>query len=96
MTERELLVAILNAIGALSIRTTGEAFVVCAKDRAGNVYHVYPDDSQVTWVSQKGEAVPPSAVSPVFSDTHCPLHEARCDNRTEPQQAAAPSATPVR
>lgn len=96
MLERELLVALFNALGAYIKRTTGCSFIVCIKDSEGNLHHCYPDDSQVTWFNEQGEVVPPHVGPLGFADMHCPLHEACCGSQQEPQQVAEPSAIGLR
>lgn len=46
--DRALLVALLDAVGALAKRLTGETMLVCVKDSSGGYVHLYQDQG-VTW-----------------------------------------------
>ena len=94
MTDRELIVALFNAFGALSVRLLGESFVICVKDAEGNFQHIFPNDNLVTWVNGQGEVSLPPSDYPVFSEMHCPLHEGRCDMPKESEQVRLSMATP--
>ena len=100
MTEQDwnsnMIIALFNAIGALSVRLLGDSFVVCVKDAEGNVHHVFPDDSRVTWVNGQGEVASPPADSPVFSDMHCSLHGEWNDRTIKSAQDHQEKANPSR
>ena len=53
MKDEEMLVAIFNAVGALSERMTGEIPMLCIKGEDGNIHHIYPNTSNVTWFNQQ-------------------------------------------
>ncbi len=74
MTDRALLVALFNLVGALTERLTHDKFVLCVEDESGNVTHLYSDTSKVTWV---GAAESPSAGSQESGHKHCLIHDAQ-------------------
>ncbi len=89
--DRELLVALFNALGALAKRVTGDTMLLCMKDDQGSWFHFYPNDSHVTWFNQvEVEGRTDSQREP--DATHCPLHVSPCASLSEVHQAAEPSA----
>ncbi|MCI0822333.1 MAG: hypothetical protein J4N34_02770 [Chloroflexi bacterium] len=88
--------AIFNVLGTLSMRLTGQTFLICMKDEEGNISHVYPNDSGVTWINHQGEAVPPDAGHQVSGDMHCPLHGVQYAKQIEPEPVPQQTANGVR
>ena len=83
MSDREILIALFNVMGALAERVTGESFVLCHKDHEGNVIHSYPSTEFVTWFSDSVVAEGQSYSA--LSARHCRLHGVLYDKQQEPQ-----------
>lgn len=49
MTDHALIVALFNLVGAAIERLTGETILLCVEDEAGNIMHLYPDTSKLTF-----------------------------------------------
>lgn len=56
MTDRELLLAILNAVCGLAERVTGERMVVSVESEGGHKWNVYGDP--VSWKSRTDYPAP--------------------------------------
>ncbi len=90
--EREILIAIFNAIGAWAKRTTGATFLVCMRDQEGYKHRIYPNTSNVTWF-RKTEAVANQTGGHVESHSmHFPLHGEIDATPREPRQVVGLSA----
>ena len=68
---RMLLIGMLNALAALSVRLTGQTLVLCLRDSQGNVAHSYPDESRLTLQAPLGSSCRGKELPPM----HCALHE---------------------
>ena len=95
MTEKDMSTALFNVLGALCVRLTGNGAIVGVRNSEGNFDHDFLDDSRVTRVNHLGEIVPLAFDSPVYSGTHCPLHEESSDMPTGPQQSPQLTAIPA-
>ncbi len=73
MNERELLLALFNAIGALTLSLTGQRMLLCIEDGHGNVAHFYPDETKVTL--SPAEPATPAYPSSGHSSMRCALHD---------------------
>lgn len=87
MTDREMLVGLFNAIGVLTERLTGEIPMLCIGDGQGNIHHIYPNTSNVTWINLKAGAVSQPDGHGVLHSICCSLHGEPDATRTEPQQS---------
>jgi hypothetical protein len=56
LTDRDVLIAIIRAIGGLGKRLTGESLVVECCDEEGNIYRTNADDGRIAWVKQEAKA----------------------------------------
>ncbi len=76
-SDRELLVAVFNVLGALAERVTGSTFMVCVTDADGNVVHLRPDTTVVTWAIPLVEESPQNDVTQESLDMLCAIHPTR-------------------
>lgn len=95
LSNSDLLVGLLNAIGGLAYRITGERMILCLRDAEGNIYHIYPNDAHITWVKSphEGAAEGPLADSLVFGEMQCSLHGPVYANPTSSTQHRVRSAS---
>lgn len=97
MTDRELLLAVFNAIGAFAKRTTGDTMLLCTEDEEGNIVHIYPDDDRVTWISENSEGAEPHLGGyQVLRCKHCLLRDEPCASLPELRQVGQQSANSER
>ena len=50
MTEQDYMACLINLVGALAKKLTGETPMLCLQDSEGNITHFVPDTTQVTWL----------------------------------------------
>lgn len=91
MTDRDMLVAIFNLMGGLALRVTGETPILCVKGEDGNMYHVYPQTNNVTWVQE--EDASSLGRGRVSSAMHCPVHGGQSAMLPESLQVSEHSAS---
>lgn len=72
MTEKEMLVALLNLVGNLAMRLTGEIPVVCVQSSDGSWLHIQPDSSYVTWHPVGAASL--GGLDGELPAMHCSLH----------------------
>ena len=60
-TDRDILIAVLNLVGALAERMTGERPTVCVYYGDNQFVSVTPTTSVVSWAKPVGESAPPAA-----------------------------------
>ena len=53
LTDKEMLQATFNLIGSLARRITGERPIIRVMDKDGDIHHIYPDETQVTWIGDR-------------------------------------------
>jgi len=92
MNEGEMLIAIFNAIGALSNRMGGESPLLRIKDEHGNINLIYPSISNVTWFNQAAEAEGQPDGHEVSHSMRCSQHGGTDATLKAPQQAVALTA----
>lgn len=71
MTDRALIIALFNLVGAVMERQSRGKILLCVEDEAGNVMHLYPDTSKVTFLGVVGLQ---NAGHQESADRHCPVH----------------------
>ena len=81
MDDRTLLIGLINLVGSLAQKLTGETPLLCLERPDGTVLHIYPATSQVSW--QAG-LQPPG---------ECPLHS-RLEAAKEEASNQLPFADP--
>ena len=70
--ERDLLLCLFNAVGALAERMTGKKMLLCVKNTDGEWFHVYPETQKVTWLPA---AVDQYGHYAVLAPMRCPVHD---------------------
>jgi hypothetical protein len=50
LTDRDLLAVLLNLMGELAVKLTGETPYLCVHDAAGEAHHLVPSPHAVTWL----------------------------------------------
>jgi hypothetical protein len=94
MTERELLIALFNAVGALTQRLTGDQLNVCVEDGEGNYLHIYADSSKVWFEPISGVAAGGPKVNHREHDPTPPAWQpGPDDSRLSPEPVPAPKAS---
>lgn len=71
MTDRALLIALFNLVGAAIERQTDTKILLCVEDEAGNITHLYPDTKKVTFLGEVGLQNDRNQES---VHRHCPIH----------------------
>ena len=56
ISDRALLFALLNLVGDLAVRITGETPLLCVPDEAGVKQHLYPDATATNWIPYGAKA----------------------------------------
>ena len=74
ISDRALLVALINAVSALSQRLTGATMMLCLKDTDERWVHFIPDENLVTWVTDADWRTP-AADHPRAFPKRCPQHD---------------------
>lgn len=69
LTTHDYVLALLNAVGALSLHLTGQYLNLCVEDGAGNYRHIYSDGSRV-WFTDA--PVPPTLTGCAWHDNQPP------------------------
>lgn len=87
LTEQHLLYALLNLVGDLAKKMTGETPILCLEDDAGNILHVAPGNIQ--WC-KAGEKVACVIHDERYFKEHHREHQARCMAARPPATAPAP------
>lgn len=95
MTDREILIALFNAVGALSERLIGEKLLLCVEKEDGHFEHVYANPSNVTWIKQEGLEAH-VADQKEWSAMRCPLHVSPDSIQPKSPQAVGRSASHLR
>lgn len=68
----QMIVPVLNIVGALAQRVTGDTMVLRHRNPDGGISLSYPNLTWVEWVNQEGAEPHPSCLQ-VSRDRHCPL-----------------------
>mgnify|MGYP001589875877 FL=1 len=85
MNETDLILPMFNMIGSLIKQLTGKTIVVCVRDKAGEIYHLTPNELEVTYiqaevVNQRDEFGVPVAL-------RCAFHDSLGPKMQEPRQS---------
>lgn len=74
-TDRQILNAMFNLIGALARELTGKMPLVCVQEDDGSFSHYWPQTGHVSWLSPKlEEFVDQNGRPRVRTSMRCPLH----------------------
>jgi hypothetical protein len=99
--DRDLLIGIFDAIGALSERLTGDKLIIDFTDTNGNVTSFYGGSIRTRWQSSKTQCPPSEARALSFdlarqesaASKNCDIHDQANAKSKVPDLAVGPMAT---